>query len=282
MGAAFFMEWIEWQQKANSAYKKGSYTVKNMIQDWGFPTDLDPKEVNLLFRKGKVGKKNQKSRSASKKVNAKTRKRADQITLPVHKQDPVNKRELRRLREQRAAANRQFGRGTHHLDHRYPQQGLNQKTSGQGPILRGRTIRGIEAEIGHPVGNHYENLELVTAEENQRRNESYLKKHPPTRILNPPDRINLKNFPTVARYMRQARSMSGNLLFLAPDIIEIIDSKTNGAVSDGMQTGLDYVLDNVQEILQNRLENGKKAVNSLVTAYANLFQQQSNTNYGQY
>ena len=57
--------------------------------------------------------------------------------------------------------------------------------------------------------------------------------------------------------MRQARSMSGNLLFLAPDIIEIIDSKTNGAVSDGMQTGLDYVLDNVQEILQNRLENGK-------------------------
>ena len=232
------MEWNEWRLKANNSYKKGLYTIQNMVQDWGFPTDLDPKIVNLLFRNGKVGTKSRKSRAVSKKVNAFTRKRAEQITLPEHKKDPVNRRELQRQIRDRALANRQHGAGSYHLDHEYSQNQLNQKTNGQGPRIRNKTIRGIEAEVGHPVGEHYLNKNLRTAQENQLRNELDLKKNSPTRISRAPDKIRTSPFkPSV---IGGAAKVSYGLSMIA-EYLPAIDEITGGHIDVAIQNGVNGI-----------------------------------------
>lgn len=58
--------WAEWKKKAEKAYVKNTYTVKDMIRDWGFPSDLDPAEKNLLFANGKLTRKNQDTRKQTR------------------------------------------------------------------------------------------------------------------------------------------------------------------------------------------------------------------------
>tara|TARA_R100001463_G_scaffold60220_1_gene112676 strand:- start:44 stop:1003 length:960 start_codon:yes stop_codon:yes gene_type:complete len=180
--------WQEYKAKAETLYKQGKKVaeIKKILGDpyW----EGKPWHIKSTGR-GKLGRMDLAKRRNNQAVNQANRKRAENVTLPEHRKDPVNKRELRRQNRERAAANRQHGRASHHLDHVYSQNQLNQKTDGQGPRIRNRTIRGIEAEVGHPVGEHYLNKELVTAEENQRRNGQDLKQNPPRRLSRAKDRI---------------------------------------------------------------------------------------------
>ena len=47
----------EWKKKAEEAYIPNQYSVKQMIRDWGFPSDLDPNKVGFNFQKGKLYQK---------------------------------------------------------------------------------------------------------------------------------------------------------------------------------------------------------------------------------
>ena len=44
--------WEQWRKKAQESYKKGIYTAKDMVQDWGFPSDKDPNLFRIVFAHG--------------------------------------------------------------------------------------------------------------------------------------------------------------------------------------------------------------------------------------
>ena len=62
--------WEQWRKKAAKAYKKGVYTSKEMVRDWGFPSDLDQSQVRIIFRSGVPGTKNRAKINASKRLLA--------------------------------------------------------------------------------------------------------------------------------------------------------------------------------------------------------------------
>jgi len=68
------LTWKEWQAKANKEYKKNVFTAKDMLQQWGFPTDVDPETVQVLFRKGQAGTKNRQTRRLNKSNSEKSRR----------------------------------------------------------------------------------------------------------------------------------------------------------------------------------------------------------------
>lgn len=65
--------WEQWQDKAKKAYKKGVYTKKEMVRDWGFPSDLDPEKDYILFDKGKPYIQDYQKRLERKRNSSKTR-----------------------------------------------------------------------------------------------------------------------------------------------------------------------------------------------------------------
>lgn len=67
------ISWEQWQIKAKDAYKKGVYTKKEMVRDWGFPSDLDPEKDYILFDKGKPYIQDYQKRLERKRNSSRTR-----------------------------------------------------------------------------------------------------------------------------------------------------------------------------------------------------------------
>ena len=78
------LPWVEWKKKAEQEYVKNSYTVTDMINDWGFPSDVNPDEKQLLFVNGKLTRKNQTTRKRTRGSEA---RRATQNEQSLTRQD---------------------------------------------------------------------------------------------------------------------------------------------------------------------------------------------------
>jgi hypothetical protein len=60
------LPWEKWKQKAEAEYVKNKYSVKEMIRDWGFPSDLSPDEWGFNFQNGVLRKKNTRVRKETR------------------------------------------------------------------------------------------------------------------------------------------------------------------------------------------------------------------------
>ena len=90
--------WEQWQDKAKKAYKKGVYTKKEMVRDWGFPSDLDPEKDYILFDKGKPYIQDYQKRLERKRNSSRTRsaRNATSTNLADHL-NKVQSKEQRRI-----------------------------------------------------------------------------------------------------------------------------------------------------------------------------------------
>ena len=68
------LTWKQWKAKAAASYKPNVFTAKDMIAKWGFPSDVDPEQVQILFRKGVPGTKNKDTRRQNKLTSEQKRK----------------------------------------------------------------------------------------------------------------------------------------------------------------------------------------------------------------
>jgi hypothetical protein len=145
------LPWEKWKQKAEAEYVKNKYTVKEMIKDWGFPSDLDSNEWNLHFangvlkRKGaEVRKKTRGSEARRAATNEQLLTRQDYIDYAKRNNYPIeqanqlfeeNEARLKELKGQKSA--------TQHYEHLLPTRSP----------MRG----GVE---------HYRNIVIMGSEEN--------------------------------------------------------------------------------------------------------------------
>ena len=119
-------------------------------------------------------------------------------------------------------------------------------------------------------GDQADNFQGLTQRENGQKNRDYKKldKHL-NRLGKAPsflDRIRMNNF----------RRVSGNLAFLLPDIVEYADSKTNGAITNGIENGIDTAVNGASDLVKNGL-NGWSDILGLARS-----KQLESVNYGQY
>ena len=67
--------WEEWRKKAAASYKKGTYTARDMVNDWGYPTDIDQETFRIIFRSGSPGLKSREAIKNGKRVSNGSRNR---------------------------------------------------------------------------------------------------------------------------------------------------------------------------------------------------------------
>lgn len=157
--------------------------------------------------------------------------------------------------------------------HRTP---LDRKVRGQEfKVQSGRgTVQQMNQNFdkaGIPYGHTRENIEPQTAQANrfdQRSDYSRLDRHLDNLAKAPSflDRIRMNNF----------RRVSGNLMFLLPDIVEIADSKTNGAVTNSIKNVIDTAVNGSTDLVKKGL-NGWSDILGLARS-----KQLESVNYGQY
>ena len=68
------LTWKEWKVKAAASYKPNVFTARNMVAEWGFPSDVDPNLVQILFDKGSPRFKTREARNRNKKTSEKNRR----------------------------------------------------------------------------------------------------------------------------------------------------------------------------------------------------------------
>jgi len=68
------LTWKEWKAKAAKEYKPQVFTAKHMLEKWGFPSDIDSEQVQILFRKGVPGTKNRSTRRQNKRTSEQSRR----------------------------------------------------------------------------------------------------------------------------------------------------------------------------------------------------------------
>jgi len=142
------------------------------------------KGPTLKIKDGNLSTNRSKIRLAKRGDNGDyNRAKARKIRPAINAEE---RRQQRRLRDQRAKLNKIHGRGSYVIDHVYSLAQLANDVAGQGPRLRGITIAAIEAEHG-PVGDRPGNYEIVPNGVNeQRRQQANI---PPIPKLNAPDKI---------------------------------------------------------------------------------------------
>jgi len=145
------LPWEKWKQKAEAEYVKNKYTVRDMIRDWGFPSDLNPNEWNLNFGNGKLQRKGAEIRKKTRGSEARRAATNEQILTrqdyvdyakrngyPVEQANQLfeeNEARLKELKGQKSA--------TQHYEHLLPTRSP----------MRG----GVE---------HYRNIVMMGSEEN--------------------------------------------------------------------------------------------------------------------
>jgi hypothetical protein len=145
------LPWEKWKQKAEAEYIKNKYSVKEMIRDWGFPSDLDPDEWGFNFQNGVLRKKNVRVRKETRgsearraATNEQTLTRNDYIDYAKRNGYPVeqanqlfeeNEARLKELKGQKST--------TQHYEHLLPTRS---------------PMRGGE--------EHYRNIVMMGSEEN--------------------------------------------------------------------------------------------------------------------
>ena len=67
--------WEEWRKKAAASYKKGTYTARDMVNDWGYPSDIDQETFRIIFRSGSPGLKSREAINNGKRVSNGSRNR---------------------------------------------------------------------------------------------------------------------------------------------------------------------------------------------------------------
>lgn len=145
------LSWAEWKKKAEREYVKNKYTIKDMVQDWGFPKDLDSDKWVLHFANGTVKRKDKTVRKQTRGSEARRAATNEQV---LNKQDYLdyakrngypaeqavqlyeeNEARLRELKGQKSA--------TQHYEHLLP--------------TRSPVRGGVE---------HYRNIVMMSSEEN--------------------------------------------------------------------------------------------------------------------
>jgi hypothetical protein len=145
------LSWAEWKKKAEREYVKNKYTIKDMVQDWGFPKDLDSNEWVLHFANGVVKRKGATVRKQTRgsearraATNEQTLTKEDYLDYAKRNGYPVeqatqlfeeNETRLRELKGQKSA--------TQHYEHLLPTRSP----------MRG----GVE---------HYRNIVMMSSEQN--------------------------------------------------------------------------------------------------------------------
>jgi len=68
------LTWKEWQARARKEYVKNVFTAKDMLKEWGFPSDVDPETVQILFDKGNPRTKLRSTRRRNKATSERSRR----------------------------------------------------------------------------------------------------------------------------------------------------------------------------------------------------------------
>ena len=89
--------------------------------------------------------------------------------------------------------------------------------------------------------------------------------------------------PVLGQIVRSGKLRLGGYFSYIPDFIDIADSKTGGAVTNGINNGINTALDPVRDLADKAVNNANGIVKQFIDAYASLMPPTgvSNNDYGQ-
>ena len=237
----------------------------------------------LKIKEGNLNTNRSKIRVAIRGDNGDTSRQAAERLNP-----PQTKEEQNRNRRQnyKRSALRKQGKNVV-IDHKVELDLLTQTVDGMPPEKAQQHIKQLEKSYGH-LGDRPGNRQIISARANEiKRQQSRAVQQS---LGNMPDESPLKNILNNRQYMQnlsKASPMLGryaaSLLGLAPDLIEITDNYTNGAVTNGINNGIHTAVDYVKDNGKKAVNNGNGIVKQFIDAYASLMPPTgvSNTDYGQ-
>ena len=222
---------------------------------------LKIKEGNLTTNRSKI-------RVAIRGDNGDTsRQFAERLNPPQTKEE---QNQNRRQNYKRSALRKQ-GKNVV-IDHKVELDLLSQTVDGMPPKKAQQHIRQLEKSYGH-LGNRPGNRQIIGAHANEiKRQQS---KAVQQALGNMPNASPLKDILTNRQYMQNLAKASpllakyaASMLGVLPEVIEIADNYTDGAVSEGINNSINTAVDFVKDNAKKTANNANGIVKQFIDAYA--------------
>lgn len=240
------LPWSSYKPKAEKLFKEGlkPAQIKEQLGDpyWeGKPWHIKSNG------KGGISRTTLKARQSGKaNANAK-RNKNENLSPPIN----ADERNQNRRQNYKRSSLRKQGKDVV-IDHKVDLKLLGETVEGMSPENAKAHVKKLERSYG-PLGNRPGNRQIIGAKANE------LKRQQSAAVQNA-----LKALDDTKPFFAQGNAFKGGLTAfrgtvagMLPEILELVDQKTNGAITNGINNGVGFV--------KNRLKNG---VNSIVDAYA--------------